>query len=174
MKFCRTCGAQYTDEAAFCANCGNVLDSAPVNPNPAPTYAPNMAYAQPAPAPAAPLLQPKKKQTGAVFGFLFDICLLLYSVFSFLSIVFAWVYTSIYPSGYYSYSYHATSNYWLDETCIVLAFIMSMPLLAFGIVSFVFGLKEKEDDTKKFAGLTRFITGIVLFIVAIIVMSVHG
>ena len=173
MKTCRTCGAQYNDDAVFCTNCGNILDSAPANPapNPTPTYAPNMAYSQP--APMAPLMQPKKKQTGAVFGFLFDMCLLLYSVFSFLSIVYAWVYTSIYSSGYYSYSYYATSNYWLDETCVILAFVMSMPLLAFGIVSFVFGLKEKEDATKKFAGLTRFITGIVLFIVSIIVMSVH-
>ena len=168
MKFCRTCGAQYNDDAVFCTNCGNVLDSAPVNPapNPTPAYAPNMAYSQPAPAPMAPLMQPKKKQTGAVFGFLFNLCLLLYSVFSFLAVVYAYVSTS-------TYSYYAYSNFWFDETCVILSFVMAFPLLAFGIVSFVFGLKEKEDATKKFAGIFRFIAGIVLFIVSIIVMSVQ-
>ena len=181
MKFCNKCGAQFADEATFCTKCGNSLNATPVNPNPAPVN-PNPApqgYAAPqgyvpqgyaAPQGYAPYVKPyvdpvkAREKKSALFGFLFNICLALYSFFTALSVVIAYIYTYVYTTisssgSYYTYYYANSSAYsylWLDETCSYIGTALSACVLAFGIVSFVFRLKD-TDLNKKLSGITHFV-----------------
>lgn len=146
MKFCSKCGAQYGDDVTFCTQCGSSLNanSAPVNPNPAPMgYAPMPNYGY-APMPKKPF----NPDILNVFKLVYDIAMIMFVCFSLLYMRFAWE----------------------SLTWSILAGLMSSTALAFGIVGFVFGMKE-ADKAKKMDALSRFIIGIIVFIVSIVLMA---
>ena len=146
MKFCSKCGAQYGDDATFCTQCGSSLNanSAPVNPNPAPMgYAPMPNYGY-APMPKKPF----NPDILNVFKLVYDIAMIMFVCFSLLYMRFAWE----------------------SLTWSILAGLMSSTALGFGIVGFVFGMKE-TDKAKKMDALSRFIIGIIVFIVSIVLMA---
>ena len=146
MKFCSKCGAQYGDDATFCTQCGSSLNanSAPVNPNPAPMgYAPMPNYGY-APAPKKPF----NPEILNVFKLVYNISLVMFACFAFFYLRFL-----------------------LESfTWSILASLMSSTALAFGIVGFVFGMKE-ADKAKKMDALSRFIIGIIVFIASVVMIA---
>ncbi len=147
MKICQNCGSQYADHEAFCPVCGNSFSN---------TYNPQMGY--------APMNQrPAPESSGdtnklAIFNFVFDLLTALFLCFTLMGIFSAGV-------GYLDYYSHIRFGWgWLYTAMAIVPGI-----LGFGIVSFIFGLKQKKGDlTKKLPAIFRFILGIVLFLFSII------
>ena len=189
MKLCTKCGAQLADEATFCAKCGTSLNaapapqnSAPQNPNPvnaAPMgYAPN-GYAAPmgyAPYGYAPVRQkayvdPVKARAKklAIFNFVYAVSIALACFFTAFSFLFADVRSYSYVN--YNYSLDVESYLRFEEISPVFAGIFSATALGFGIVSFIFGLKEKENPEKMFGGIARFAIGLIATVFSIIMLA---
>ena len=92
----------------------------------------------------------------AIFNFVFDLLTALFLCFTLMGIFSA--------GGYY---YNRFGWSWLYTAMAIVPGI-----LGFGIVSFIFGLKQKKGDlTKKLPAIFRFILGIVLFLFSIIAYS---
>ena len=193
MKLCTKCGAQLADEATFCAKCGTSLNaapapqnSAPQNPNPvnaAPMgYAPN-GYAAPmgyAPYGYAPVRQkayvdPVKARAKklAIFNFVYAVSIALACFFTAFSFLFADIYSSgsISASYYSGYSVDVYTHMSFEEISPVFAGIFSATALGFGIVSFIFGLKEKDNPEKMFGGIARFAIGLIATVFSIIMLA---
>ena len=65
MAFCSKCGMQVTDGNRFCSNCGNPINAAPTNPNPAqstPHVRPANPAANPNARPTTPFTPPPLNQ----------------------------------------------------------------------------------------------------------------
>ena len=188
MKLCTKCGAQLADEATFCAKCGTSLNaapapqnSAPQNPNPANAapmgYAPN-GYAAPmgyAPYGYAPVRQkayvdPVKARAKklAIFNFVYAVSIALACFFT----AFSFFYADVRSYANISYSYIDVHSYLrFEEISPVFAGIFSATALGFGIVSFIFGLKEKENPEKMFGGIARFAIGLIATVFSIIMLA---
>lgn len=143
MKICQNCGSQYADHEAFCPVCGNSFSN---------TYNPQMGY--------APMNQrPTPESSGdanklAIFNFVFDLLTALFLCFTLMGILSADAYWSNIRFGW---------------SWLYIAMAIVPGILGFGIVSFIFGLKQKKGDlTKKLPAIFRFILGIVLFLFSII------
>ena len=148
MKFCTKCGAPCAEDAAFCVACGNSLAH-----NTGAVENTRRVTAEPLPV-------NQDSNVGTVFYFVFDICLMLSIAFAFLSVFLA----QIYCGEWY------TCELWFNSEFLVFSFLLSFPILAFGIVSFVFGLKSKGSLSKKLGGIFRFVTGNIVFLATFIAM----
>ena len=189
MKLCTKCGAQLADEATFCAKCGTSLNaapapqnSAPQNPNPANAapmgYAPN-GYAAPmgyapygyAPVKQRPYVDPVKARAKklAIFNFVYAISIALACFFTAFSFLFADIRSYSYVN--YNYSLDVESYLRFEEISPVFAGIFSATALGFGIVSFIFGLKEKDNPEKMFGGIARFAIGLIATVFSIIMLA---
>ena len=150
MKICQNCGSQYADHEAFCPVCGNSFSN---------TYNPQMGY--------APMNQrPTPESSGdtnklAIFNFVFDLLTALFLCFTLMGILSA-------DTRYFDY----LSSIRFGRGWLYIAMAIVPGILGFGIVSFIFGLKQKKGDlTKKLPAIFRFILGIVLFLFTIIAYS---
>jgi hypothetical protein len=162
MKFCNRCGTRCSEDALFCTNCGYDFKSASAETNQ--TYSGGNASngASQYVNPYSVTTRPKVNNGGIISNFFFDIFFMLYAVFSFLSVAFAYIYSSSYSDAIY---------FWLDEGAVVLSGICAFAMFILGIVCLALGSRNKDDLKSKLAGVFRFIAGIVFLIVALIVMG---
>lgn len=147
MKICQNCGSQYADHEAFCPVCGNSFST---------TYNPQIGY--------APMNQrPTPESSGdanklAIFNFVFDLLTALFLCFTLMGILSPEL--VVRPN-------HIGFNFGWSWLYIAMAIVPG--ILGFGIVSFIFGLKQKKGDlTKKLPAIFRFILGILLCLFTII------
>ena len=162
MKFCNRCGTRCAEDALFCTNCGYDFKSAPANTNQTCSEVYTSNGVNQGANPYSVFARPKVNKGGIISNFFFDIFFMLYAAFSFLSVVFAYIYASSYSDAIY---------FWLDDSTVVLSGICAFAMFILGIVCLTLGSRNKDDLKGKLAGVFRFIVGIVFLIVALIVMG---
>lgn len=154
MKFCTKCGNELFDEAVVCMKCGCAVGTAVKNPKPASAPVQSRAHTE------------KKSESGVLpaFNFIFDLSTVLANLMLWISVAYAYIYT-------YSTSWSLYSYLWLDFGCVIMAFILSIVSLGFGITCFCVTLAKHHKGDKLFAGITRFIVGIGFFVTTLLVLS---
>ncbi len=148
MKYCIYCGAELTDGAAFCANCGSPVAEAPAGAHDAPrsepahagepVYEPSSLNTEPQvnhihihnEQPSAPVPRPSRGNGLGVAGFVLGI----------ISMVLSWI-----------------------PIVGFIGLIFSIPGAAFSVAGLIFGICKKRR-----LGLS--ITGIILNVLAVIIM----
>ena len=111
----------------------------------------------------------KKEKRGSsldVFNFVFSLVSILCIFFILLSFVYAWIY--LYASKYYSTGLRAYFD--ANNGLGLVAFIFALGSLGFGIVSFVMSIVKKVDREKLLNSIVRFVLGILLIIISIMIM----
>ena len=141
MKYCTKCGKELLDEAVVCINCGCAVKGNVQS-----------IYNQTLHTPKA-VGNEKKGTIFSVLNFVFDISVIL-------SMVMLWI------SVAYSYG-----GFYMEEGCLLVAFILSALAFLFGITCFVFTLTNKHKGDKLFAGITRFIAGIGVFVAELLLLT---
>ena len=139
--FCRKCGKEVLDEAAFCTGCGCWLDNAPKK-------------------------QEKNREDKAekfaklskLFGILAFSFIMTTLFFVFIAIAGAELTNDLY---WYSDEYMI---YW-DEVGVAWAIVTACPALGFGITSFVLSKKAKENIAVRYISTLIFIMSIVVFLI---------
>ena len=155
MKFCTSCNNKLDDNDVFCSACG---------------------AEQPAPVIiAAPVVEapaPKKEENKLVslFSFIGDLMAIVSTFFMIASLAAANldinVYISKYSSGLHSYGYLETNAF-----CAVLGFLLSLGVIATGVLSLIFSIKNHEGTKGLFASIKKLTIGSFLFILGIIMMA---
>ena len=183
MKFCPKCGLQLADEATFCPRCGTILQpqgyNAPMYQQPPQFNAPyGNIPANPQPQPQPQTQAPAKKSSAlAIFNFLFNIFSLIYGVFIVLAAALPEVYVSAHlnTSSYYYGNYISAYGYYnFNPLYTYIALTCSIIMFVFGIFCLTMGVKEREDTHKKLSGVFRFIAGIVILILSIILCIISS
>lgn len=119
--FCRFCGKQIEDDAAFCGNCGAAIKAE--------------KGAEPFFSPATPTPAPVEGNRMEGFG-----KALTGAIFSFVSTVLFFVIVEL-MAGSEGYNYYYGYDVYYEEN-IIAAFILLFPAIALGVLSVVFGAKS--------------------------------
>ena len=166
MKYCTSCGSEMFDDAVVCTKCGRAAVG--IDYNMRNGFNDNMQKNVPTNLPA-----PECKIVSA-FNFVSSL-LCSFSLFSLLLSLFTcYISTSIssYSSSYYySSSYNAYSYFYPDEGFASLALVFATAAFGFGIATFIITLAKKQRGEKLFAGITKLIFGLLLFIVSVVALT---
>ena len=149
MKYCAKCGHELIDEAIVCTNCGCMT-------GPIPKKFGNKS--------SHTIKENSEHSTKAVevFNFLFSLTTIISCFFVILALITAYVDSYVYSGNYISSDYRA------EGISSAIALIFSLSSLGFGIASFVLGLVNRLRGEKLFSSITRFILGVLLFILTIV------
>lgn len=172
MKFCTSCGQQLADDAMFCSVCGTKQEAPVVEAAPAVEPAP-VVEAAPAvePVPAVePAPAPQKEKNGifSLFSFIGDLMAIVSAFFAVASLAAADLDINAYI-GYSSvnaYGYLETNGF-----CAVMSFLLSMGVIATGVLSLISSLKNGEGKCGLFKSIKKLTVGSFLFILSIILMA---
>jgi hypothetical protein len=162
MKFCTTCNKELDDNAAFCVACG-----AP-QPAPAPVAAP-----APVVAPVAETAPAPQKETNgliSLFAFIGDLMAIVSTFFMIAAVAASNLYINVYISKYTS----GLNSYGRIETnagCAILGFLLSLGVIATGVLSLIFAIKNHEGKAGLFKSIKKLTIGFFLFILGIILMA---
>lgn len=178
MKFCTSCGQQLADDAMFCSVCGTkqeapVVEAAPaVEPAPVVEAAPAVEpvpVVKPVPA-VEPAPAPQKEKNGifSLFSFIGDLMAIVSAFFAIASLAAA----DLDINAYIGYS--SVNAYGYLETnagCALLGFLLSMGVIATGVLSLISSLKNHEGQKSLFKSIKKLTLGSFLFILGIVLMA---
>ncbi len=154
MKFCTNCKNELDDNALFCSACGTqqpapVEDTAPVE------------------------VAEKKEKMGIVklFSFIGDLLAIVSAFFMVASLAVAEIDVSVYLSKYSSSGINAYGHLETGAGCAVFGFLLSMGVIATGVLSLIVSLKKREGIKALFKNIKKITLGTFLFILGIVLMA---
>ncbi len=156
MKFCTKCGNELFDESVVCMKCGCAVSNS----------AQGHAAISNQSKVSVDTSTAKRGKCLNVFNFVFDVSAILYMAMLWISVAYSYVWAYIYKIGEYIIEYLH-----LEYGCIIVAFILSIVLLGFGITCFSVTLANRHREEKLFAGIKRLIAGTGAFVVGIILLT---
>ncbi len=157
MNYCPSCGNPCIKNAKFCVHCGQSIHSQ--NPLNTGMYF-NVRRKE------RPQMNNANKLT--IFNFVYDICLAIYSFFAFLSVVIARLTINVSHKTNYSPSAYGWIR--LDETSVIFASIVAIPILTFGIIGFILTRKEEHDLKTLLTSILRLSVGGLIGILSIVLL----
>ena len=139
--FCSNCGKEVPDNAYVCTGCGCLVGGK-----------------KPAAATEEKAVAVGGKNTKLSIFVLLSVGAIAMTVM-FLVLSIAGMYLG------YSYSYaYGGSGVWFDEVTLSISWVMSMALvLPAGVITLIFGIKEKQNAALKLIAIATFIVGIFVF-----------
>lgn len=154
MKYCATCNTQYEDSQNFCPICGKALET--YQPKP---VAPVATEAEPKKTPLIVTLLSFGSKAFSVFAAMFAAC----------ALAAPYIYTSI-RSGYYS-GYYASTYFHPEESCSILALLLSLTALGAAVATLIIGLIKKLKLEKLFNLILNTLIPFALTIVSIVLLA---
>lgn len=158
MKFCTSCNNQLDDNAMFCSACGAKQEAPVVEA-----------------IPTAPVVEentPAKEKGGifTLFGFIGDLMAIVSAFFAVASLAAANLDINVYISSFSSSGINAYGHIETGAGCAVLSFLLSMGVIATGVLSLISSLKNHEGQKGLFKSIKKLTIGTFLFILGIILM----
>lgn len=159
MKFCTKCGNELLDEAVVCMKCGCAVSNSAQGHTAISNH----------PKVSVDTSTAKRGKCLNVFNFVFDVSAILYMAMLWISVAYSYVWADIYTTRYSGYN--ISVNLYLEYGCIIIAFILSIVMLGFGITCFSVTLANRHREEKLFAGIKRLIAGACALVVGIMLLT---
>ena len=164
MKICKTCQKQYSDDVAFCTVCGQPTE---VYVEPAVVTPVEVA---PQPVQVAPVAQPQQTESKlpVLFGFIGKLSAIFSAFFALAAVACAYIDVDVNVG---SYSIYGHADLEAAPFASAMALLFSLATTGFGVFAFIQCLIKHQGLKALFSAITKMATGMLLFILSIILLS---